>query len=59
MGALNLKLNINEEKRYHTIEGFCASGAGWSEVVANWTHGDPRSGKPVRDRISELLFSKT
>lgn len=59
MGALKLKLNINEEKRYQTIEGFGASGAWWAQIVGNWTHEDPISGKPVRDRISELLFSKT
>ena len=58
MGALKLKLNINEEKRYQTIEGFGASGAWWAQIVGNWTHEDPISGKPVRDRISELLFSK-
>lgn len=54
-----MKLNINEEKRYQTIEGFGASGAWWAQIVGNWTHEDPISGKPVRDRISELLFSKT
>lgn len=59
MGALKLKLNINEEKRYQTIEGLGASGAWWAQIVGNWTHEDPISGKPVRDRISELLFSKT
>ena len=59
MGALKLKLNINEEKRYQTIEGFGATGAWWAQIVGNWTHEDPISGKPVRDRISELLFSKT
>lgn len=59
MGALKLKLNINEEKRYQTIKGFGASGAWWAQIVGNWTHEDPISGKPVRDRISELLFSKT
>lgn len=59
MGALKLKLNINEEKRYQTIEGFGVSGAWWAQIVGNWTHDDPISGKPVRDRISELLFSKT
>ncbi len=50
MGALKLKLNINEEKRYQTIEGFGASGAWWAQIVGNWTHEDPISGKPVRDR---------
>lgn len=54
-----MKLNINEEKRYQTIEGLGASGAWWAQIVGNWTHEDPISGKPVRDRISELLFSKT
>lgn len=54
-----MKLNINEEKRYQTIEGLGASGAWWAQIVGNWTHEDPISGKPVRDRIGELLFSKT
>lgn len=54
-----MKFDINEKRKYQTVEGFGASGAWWAQIVGNWTHEDPVSGKPVRDRISELLFSKT
>lgn len=54
-----MRFDINEKRKYQTVEGFGASGAWWAQIVGNWTHEDPVSGKPVRDRISELLFSKT
>ena len=54
-----MRFDINEKRKYQTVEGFGASGAWWAQIVGNWTHEDPVSGKSVRDRISELLFSKT
>lgn len=48
---------VNDEK-FQTFEGFGASGAWWAQKVGGWTHTDPQSNMPVRDRISQLLYSK-
>lgn len=53
-----MKININKSKKFSTFEGFGASGAWWAQEVGSWSHIDAESGLPVRDRISQLLFSK-
>ena len=51
-------ITIDRDKRYQTMQGFGASGAWWAQEIGGWAHIDRASGKPVRDRISELLYSK-
>ena len=53
-----MKINVNYNSKYQTYENIGASGAWWAQIVGNWDHIDPESGKSVRDRISELLYSK-
>lgn len=53
-----MKIRINSNKRYQTYENIGASGAWWAQIVGGWEHIDTESGKSVRDRISELLYSK-
>jgi len=53
-----LNIQLNPEKQFQRIEGFGASGAWWAQIVGGWEHIDPASGKPVRDRISEMLYSR-
>ena len=53
-----MKITINKNKKFQTFSGFGASGAWWAQEVGGWTHTDNQSGKSVRDRISELLYSK-
>lgn len=53
---MNIKINYNQ--KYQTYENIGASGAWWAQIVGGWSHIDPESGKSVRDRISELLYSK-
>ncbi len=45
--------------KYQTFEGFGSSGAWWAQLVGGWDNIDPESGLPVRDRISQLLHSKS
>ena len=52
-----MKLIISPEKEYQTFKGIGASGAWWAQIVGGWDHIDPASGKPVRDRIAELLYN--
>lgn len=54
-----MKIKINREKTYQTFEGFGASGAWWAQYAGSWSETDPASGIAKRDRISQLLFSKT
>lgn len=54
-----MEIRIDRSKTYQQLEGFGASGAWWAQCVGGWDHIDPVSGMPVRDRISQLLFSKT
>ena len=54
-----MKIQLNANKRYQTFESFGASGAWWAQIVGGWTHIDEASGLTVRDRISQLLYSKT
>ena len=53
-----MNIKINRDKKYQTYESIGASGAWWAQIVGGWEHIDPESGKAVRDRISELLYSK-
>lgn len=54
-----MKITLNKNKTYQTFEGFGASGAWWAQAVGGWDNIDPDSGLAVRDRISQLLHSKT
>lgn len=54
-----MKITMNKSKKYQTFEGFGASGAWWAQLAGGWDKTDPESGMPVRDRISQLLYSKT
>ncbi len=54
-----MKIIIDKSKTYQTFEGFGSSGAWWAQQVGGWNNIDPESGIPVRDRISQLLHSKT
>ena len=54
-----MKLYIDSGKTYQTFEGFGASGAWWAQEVGSWENTDEKSGIPVRDEISRLLFDKT
>ena len=53
-----MKIYIDKDQKYQTFEGFGASGAWWAQEVGGWNHIDEKSGMPVRDRISELLYNK-
>jgi len=53
-----MNIYINKEKKYQIFEGFGASGAWWAQEVGAWNHTDVESGMPVRERISQLLYSK-
>lgn len=53
-----MKINIDSNIIYQKFESIGASGAWWAQIVGGWDHIDPMSGKQVRDRISELLYSK-
>ncbi len=54
-----MKFNLNTDKTYQTFEGIGASGAWWAQIAGGWDNVDPESGIAVRDRISQLLYSKT
>lgn len=54
----SIKISVNPGEKFQTMQGFGASGAWWAQEVGGWEHMDPESGKPVRDRISELLHSR-
>lgn len=53
-----MNITTDKTKQYQPFEGIGASGAWWAQEVGGWEHIDPESGKAVRDRISELLYSK-
>ncbi len=53
-----MNVSIDKTKTYQTFEGFGASGAWWAQCVGGWRETDKDSGLPVRDRISQLLFSE-
>ncbi|MBQ2902869.1 MAG: xylanase [Clostridia bacterium] len=54
-----MKISLNKNKTYQTFEGFGASGAWWAQLVGGWDNCDCESGIAVRDRIAQLLWSKT
>lgn len=54
-----MKINLNRNITYQKFEGFGVSGAWWAQLVGGWDNIDPESGIAVRDRISQLLHSKT
>ncbi len=54
---MQLKFDMN--KKYQTFQSIGASGAWWAQLVGGWSHIDAASGLPVRDRIAQLLYSKT
>ena len=56
---MDMKIKLHYDREYQTFEGFGASGAWWAQEVGGWEHIDVESNMPVRDRISQLLFSKT
>jgi len=53
-----LKIQFFPENEYQTFKSIGASGAWWAQIVGGWNHIDDESGKPVRDRIAELLYNK-
>lgn len=53
-----MKIRINTSEKHGLFEGFGASGAWWAQLVGGWDHIDENSGLSVRDRISQLLYSK-
>lgn len=54
-----MKIFFDSSKEYQRFEGIGASGAWWAQLVGDWGNIDPESGLAVRDRISQLLYSKT
>ncbi|MBO5858332.1 MAG: hypothetical protein J6R20_00945 [Clostridia bacterium] len=54
-----MKIIFDSSKEYQIFEGVGASGAWWAQIVGGWDNVDPESNLPVRDRISQLLYSKT
>lgn len=53
-----VKISIDRSKVFQTMQGFGASGAWWAQYAGGLTETDPESGIAIRDRISELLYSK-
>ena len=53
-----MKITFDKSKKYQIFEGFGASGAWWAQQAGGWDNIDPESGLAVRDRISQLLYSK-
>jgi len=54
-----ITISADRNKTFQTFEGFGASGAWWAQEVGGWTHTDSESGLAVRDRIAQLLYSKS
>lgn len=52
-------IKIDRSKKFQTFQGIGASGAWWAQLVGGWSNIDKESGVAVRDRISQLLYSKT
>ena len=53
-----ITVTVGRGTGYQTMESFGASGAWWAQLAGGWDHIDPQSGKPVRERISELLYGR-
>ncbi len=53
-----MKINIDNKQKYQVFESIGASGAWWAQIVGGWNHIDIQSGMEVRNRISQLLYSR-
>ena len=53
-----MKITVDSSEKFQTYRSIGASGAWWAQIVGDWSHIDPESGMQVRDRISQLLYSK-
>lgn len=53
-----VKISIDRSKEFQTMQGFGASGAWWAQYVGGLKETDPESGMEIRNRISQLLYSK-
>ena len=53
-----MKITVNSSEKFQTYRNIGASGAWWAQIVGDWSHIDPESRMQVRDRISQLLYSK-
>lgn len=53
-----MKITVNSSEKFQTYRNIGASGAWWAQIVGDWSHIDTESGMQVRDRISQLLYSK-
>lgn len=53
-----MNIKIQPQKEFQTFKSIGASGAWWAQIVGGWSHIDETSGKPIRDRIAELLYNK-
>lgn len=51
-----MKLQINKNRTFQTLEGFGMSGAWWAQEVGAWT--SETDGVPTRDKIADLLYSE-
>jgi len=56
--AMEVKIDLDVNKVYQTIEGFGASGAWWSQKVGGWTKIQKKSGLETREYIAQLLFDR-
>ncbi len=54
-----MKIIIEKNKKFGKFEGFGASGAWWAQEVGGWENIDSESNLPVKDKIAQLLYSKT
>lgn len=52
-----LKITLDENTKYQTMESFGASGAWWSQDVGGWTELND-DGVEIREQIATLLFDK-
>ncbi|NMP38284.1 MAG: hypothetical protein GX051_09250 [Clostridiales bacterium] len=55
---MNIPVVINREEKHQIFDRFGTSAAWWAQVVGGWEHIDAESGKPVRERIAQLLFNR-
>ncbi len=55
---IKMEIRLDFSRKKGKFEGFGASGAWWAQEVGGWTHIDEDSSLEVRDRISQLLYSK-
>ncbi len=53
-----MEIKLDSSNKKGKFEGFGASGAWWAQEVGGWSHIDKDSSMEVRDRISQLLYSK-